>query len=178
MTTIKYDMSNNYFKCYNESQGIMVNKKRVLKKKNRKVFGYLEHGLLLLLYTVLISILSKVLWFMDSENLLSAVLSILVTLLFVFVGIYYISFLIAYLFENKKTHRGKLVLDEDGITDITEEKITVGLPWENILAVVTTKNSLTIITDKPVYFFVGNNEKEKLIKAISKYKEDVLIIEK
>lgn len=178
MTTIKYDMSNNYFKCYNESQGIMVNKKQVLKKKNGKVFGYLEHGLIFLLYTVLLSILSKLLWFMDNENVFSEIFSILVTLLFVFIGIYYMSFVIAYLFENKKTHRGKLVLDDEGITDITEEKVKVGLPWGNILGVVTTKNTLTIITDKPVYFFVGNNEKEKLIKAISKYKEDVLIIEK
>ena len=139
MTTIKYDMSNNYFKCYNESQGIMVNKKQVLKKKNGKVFGYLEHGLIFLLYTVLLSILSKLLWFMDNENVFSEIFSILVTLLFVFIGIYYMSFVIAYLFENKKTHRGKLVLDDEGITDITEEKVKVGLPWGNILGVVTTK---------------------------------------
>lgn len=178
MTTVKYDMSKNYFKCYNETQGVMVKKKQILKQENKKVFGYLEHGLILLIYVVLISISSKVVWFMDKASIFSKVLTIVEAIAFLLITIYYISFIFCYLYESKKIHKGKLIIDEDGITDISESKVKVGLPWENILGVVTTKNALTIVTDKPVYFFVGNNEKEKLIKAILKYKEDILIIEK
>lgn len=178
MTKVKYDMSKNYFKCYNESQGMMINKKQVLKKKNKKVFGYLEQGLLFLLYTIIISILSKLLWFLDAENVFSDILSVFVALLLVWIAIYYVAFLIAYIHEKKKSHKGELIIDEDGITDISEEKVKVGLPWEKIQGVVATKTTVTIITNSPVYFFVGNDEKEKLLKAIQKYQENLLIIEK
>ena len=178
MTTIKYDISTNYFKCYNESQGIMINKNRVLKKKNGKVFGYLEHGLILLLYVFAISICSKIIWLIDSESIFSEIISFFIPLALILVIIYYVSFVIFYHHEKKKTHRGKLIFDEEGITDITEENIKVGLPWENILGVVTTKNTVTIITNKPVYFFVGIEEKENIIKAIEKYQENLLIIKK
>lgn len=177
MTTVKYDMSKNYFTCYNESQGIMGSKKKILRKKQLNIQGYLQQGILMIIYTLLISICSKVLWYLDNENLFVDFLDIIIAICIVLIVVYYVAFLIAYLFERKKTHKGELKITEDGITDISEEKVTVGLPWNEISALVVSKNTVTVVTKSPVYFFVNNDSKDKLIKAVKKYREDLEIIE-
>ena len=51
---IKYDMNDNYFKCYNEAQGIFTNKNSLVKNPKKKVKGYIQTGLSFLMYSVII----------------------------------------------------------------------------------------------------------------------------
>lgn len=53
---IEYDLSKHYFKYYNESQGIFLHKKNILKKENKRILGYLENNILNCIISLLIYI--------------------------------------------------------------------------------------------------------------------------
>lgn len=168
--SIKYDMSSNYFRCYNEAQGVMVDKKKILKKLEGKIYGYLERFFSYFLFTTLLFIVALV--------LKMQAFYILFYILYGLLCFYAFIFACGYLTEAKKKHVGELVFDKDGIVDIGDNGIQVQMKWEHILGVVIQKYTVTILTDDMIFFFINNSCKEQVKDAIDKYHKDLLVIDR
>lgn len=175
---IKYDMSKNYFKYYNESQGIMLSKNDILKNPKSNIYSYTTKGIVNLLLVVLICIISRILYYFDNTNIITKLLNLVVVLSLILISLYFIVFYIGYFVENKKKHIGNLEIDAIGIKDLSDNGMIVGFTWDNIKAIVIRKNTINIITDSSIYFFIDITYKERLLKAIERYNKELLIIDK
>lgn len=175
---IKYDMNDNYFKCYNESQGIIAKRSDIIKNPKIKLHGYIERGFIHLFLIFIILIFFAVTTYIITENvdfnLLYKISSVLLGLIFLYFGI----FLISYSFENKKIHSGELEVDAEGIKDYSDTGMVIGFSWNNIKAIVIKKHTITILTDSQIYIFMDIEYKDRLLLAIERYNKDLLIIDK
>lgn len=175
---IKYDMTKNYFKYYNESQGIMISKNEILKNPKSKLYSYTEKGIINLLLVILTGILSKILYYLGNNGIVTKVLNIIVIIALLLLLLYFTVFYIGYFIENRKKHVGNLEIDADGIRDLSDNGMVVGFSWNNIKAIIIRKHTINIITDNSIYFFIDVTYKERLLIAIERYNKDLLIIDK
>lgn len=175
---IKYDMNKNYFRCYNESQGVMMAKNEILKNPKAKIYNYVEKGIINILLVVIIYILSKILLFFDNTNMIVKMLNIIVIIALCLIILYFLVFFIGYFVEKSKNHIGNLEVDATGIKDLSDSGMIVGFTWDNIKALVIKKHTINIITDSSIYLFIDITYKERLLKAIERYNPDLTIIDK
>lgn len=175
---IKYDMTKNYFKYYNESQGIMMVKDEILKKPKSRLYSYTERGIINLLLILLFAIISRILYYFDNNNVLTKVLNVMLIIAFIFLVLYFVIFYISYFVENRKKHIGNLEIDANGIRDLSDSGMVIGFSWNNIKGIVIKKHTINIITDNSIYFFIDITYKERLLIAIERYNKDLPIIDK
>ena len=175
---IKYDMTKNYFKYYNESQGILLSKDEILKKPKSRLYSYTERGIINLLLIFLFAIISRILYYFNINNVITKVLNIMLILASIFLVLYFVIFYIGYFVENRKKHIGNLEIDADGIRDLSDSGMVVGFSWNNIKGIVIKKHTINIITDNSIYFFIDITYKERLLIAIERYNKDLPIIDK
>ena len=79
---------------------------------------------------------------------------------------------------KNKDHAGILEFNEIGITDISNTGIIVTMPWEKIEALVLGKYTATFITSEQLFYFINVSTKENVLKAVKKYNNKLLIIDK
>ena len=175
---IKYDMSDNYFKCYNESQGVIMNKNEILKNPNIKLYSYIGKGIINILLIVLIFISSRIIKYIDNSSLIVKILDVIVIISLILVILYFIVFYVSYLVEKRRKHVGNLEVDAEGIKDFSDNGMIIGFGWDNIKAVVIQKHTINIITDEPIYLFIDIKYKDRLLIAIERYNDKLLIIDK
>lgn len=175
---IKYDMDENYFKCYNESQGIIVNKNEIIKNPKFKLYNYVEKGLINILLIIIILICSKVLEYMLGPNIFTRILELISNVSLGLMILYFVLFYFGYSIEKGRKHEGYLEVDSEGIKDFSSDGMVVGFSWENIKAVVIKKHTINILTDNSIYFFIDITYKERLLIAIERYQPNLLIIDK
>ena len=167
-----FEKDKNYFKCYDEARGVAMNKKYILKNKKLNLFSYTDYMYLIfgiLFFLSIIFILSK-----DFDIFMLGILLMIVDILFLF-GVF-ISTYIMYNFCRKRKMPLKVLIDKNGITNSSYYDIKMIFKWEKILGIVVKKNSITILTDTPIYFYFDKSCEKKLIKEIKKYKKDITII--
>lgn len=166
---IETDISKNFFACFDEARGFAVNKKKILKTKNAKVFTYMQgkcvRVAILLLISVLFIFLSKI-------NCTLIVFSCLATFI---ATIYFIQALlnlwIIYQVRKKEHFTNVVKIDKNGITDESYYGIKMVFSWDKISALVVGKHTVTVLTDSPIYFYFNISEKDEVLKAIDKYEE-------
>lgn len=173
---IKYDMNNIYFKCYNEAQGIFANKKSILKHPKKRIKGYIETGLLLLMYSIIILLF----WTLDilttGHDIVSNIVIISLIMLDTILIMYFANFFIMYRIEKKKKHSGTLEINKNGITDFSDEGTTITVKFDDIEFIAIKKYTITMVLSIPFIFFINIEEKDKLLEEIQKYKKDILVI--
>ena len=175
---IKYDMTKNYFKYYNESPGVIANKDEIIKNPKIKVYNYIERGIINVMLILLAIIFSIINTYIIGENILSKILIAISLILLIIMLLYFLVFYISYSVENKRKHIGSLEVDAEGIKDYSDDGMIVGFSWNNIKAVVIKKHTINILTDNTIYFFIDIKYKERLLLAIDRYNKDLLIIDK
>lgn len=175
---IKYDMTDNYFKCYNESQGIIVNKDEIIKNPKFKLYNYIEKGIINIILILIIFICSRILSYMIGSNIMSRILDIICIVSFGLMILYFVVFYIGYSIEKRRKHFGNLEVDAEGIKDFSADGMVIGFSWDNIKAVVIKKHTINILTDNSIYFFIDVKYKERLLIAIERYNPNLLIIDK
>ena len=175
---IKYDMTDNYFKCYNESQGIMMAKDEILKNPKSKLYTYIEKGVINLLLIVLVLILSRILYYFDNSNGITKILDIICLISTCLLVLYFFIFFTGYLVEKRRKHVGNLEVDATGIKDLSDNGMIIGFSWDNIKAVVIKKHTVNIITDSSIYLFMNVRYKDRLLNAIERYNPTLPIIDK
>ena len=88
------------------------------------------------------------------------------------------SFVSNYYFRKKRNFSNKVIIDKTGLTDESFYNIKMIFKWDKILAIVVGQETVTFLTDTPVYFYFNISEKEKIMKAIKKYGHLDKVIEK
>ena len=174
---IQYDLTKGYFNYYNESQGIMIYRNKLLKNNNIKIHSFLMYLVKNVVFLLLPFAFDICFYLIDPENLFSKLLNILLCILIFLLIFYFFLFYIGYLKEKKKARNGILLFGEKGITDNINEK-NVHIKWKNIKALVIHKYTLTFLTDKNIYFMINVENKEKVLKAIDKYNKQLKIIDR
>ena len=172
---IKTDISKNFFACFDEARGFAVNKKKILKTKNAKVFTYMQgkcfNVVILLLVGCLFIVLSDI-----NRNLF------ILSCLFCFIAtIYFVEALInlwiVYQIRKKENFSNTIKIDKNGITDESYHGIKMIFSWDKISALIVGKHTITILTDTPVYFYFNISAKEEVLKAIDKYEKKEKIVD-
>lgn len=173
---IKYNMSNNYFKCYNEFQGILLSRNEVL-KKNYKPHNYIERGIINLISLLFMFLISKFLYYIDNNNIFTKILDVLIILILCIMVLYFVLFFVGYFSEKRKVHIGNLEIDSEGIKDFSSSGTIIGFSWKNIKAIVIKKNTINIITDGTLFIFIDITYKDRFLNAINRYNPNLPIID-
>lgn len=172
---IEYNLNENYFKCYNEAQGVILNRKKIIKNPKKRITTYLGNAGLLCLEIIIIFIICLV---VDRTGYLTKLAYCMLYFAIFAVFIYLISFYYSYFLEKKKNHSGTLKFSSDGITDEALDGTIVTMKWDKIQALVIKKHTLTFITDSQIFFFVNISLKKEILAALKKYNNKLLIVEK
>lgn len=164
---IKEEIKQKSFRCYDEALGVAISKKYILKRKRKNILTYTEQFFLLFL---LFFFLSIVFLYVDLPKITAEALCLLASLCICMIFVRSVMFFL----------RGRKIfttlIHEEGITDESFYELKILIPWDKVLAVVVKKHSVTILTSTPILLYFDNSMQERIIKAVQKYKKDILII--
>lgn len=171
---INCDVSQNFFKCYSEARAVAGQKKKILKTKKVGKINYIMQMILIYLAILLFSTL---LLFLHNFWLCIIIVFVITA------DIIYFSYgtakvFMLYFFRKKMNFKSSIIIDEDGLTDQSYYGIKMIFAWKKLKAVVIKNNSVTILTDTPCFFYFDIAEKDNILKAILKYKKNILIVDK
>ena len=170
---IKCDLTNKFFTCYSEARGVAGSKRKILKTKKVNKMNYFTQTLLIYLLILLLCILMLFL-----KDFCFCMLSSLIVLLdVIYLSFEAIKLTILYDFRKKMKFKSIVILDEDGLTDTSYYGIKMVFGWDKIKAVVIKKNSVTILTNTPCFFYFDIKQKDNILEAVDKYSKKVLIVE-
>lgn len=172
---IEYDLNQNYFKCYNEAQGVILNRKKIIKNPKKRITTYLGNASLLFIEILAIFLICLM---VDRTGYLTKFAYFMLYFAIFATFIYLISFYYSYSLEKKKNHSGTLKFSSEGITDEAFDGTIVTMKWDKIQALVIKKYTLTFITDSQIFFFINISLKKEILEALNKYNDKLLIIEK
>lgn len=174
---IKYDLTNERFKYYNTAWGINLRKKIFKKNPNKKIFNYTTIGIFYFFIIIILLLVGSIfIGLFDLEKHIDTFSSI-ISLLFGILVFYYFFFFMQFLSTRKKMSSGTLVIDKDGISDISDDKITVKFGWEQIQLIAIKENEIVILS-KDLLIISKLNNKDKLINTIRKYNKNVSLVVK
>ncbi len=173
---IKYNLEKNYFKNYNEANGAICLKRKLAEKPQAKVRSYLTvaytYCLALLIFAIVLLFWSSYFEFTLFMEMASFLIGASIFLFF-----FYFIWLYACSSLEINSKKGEIVISEDGITDENSNGNKITFSYNNIKAIIITKNLIVFSLSMPFMFFIPNKNKTKIIKEIKKY-SDVLIIDK
>ena len=170
---IRSNIKKNFFKCGNESLGVMVNKNYILKTHKNPNYNYSEHVLLI---TIIILLFAGILSLLGSKPLL--VIALALTLIAFFYLIFNVIFVIKmYCIRRNSKFKNEIEIDGGGIHDKSYFGIEMTFEWSMVKAIVVRKHTVVVITTTPIYFFFDITKKDDIIDAISKYKKTIPVIE-
>lgn len=173
---IEYNMNDSYLKCYNEAQGIVSNKKKMYKNPKKRIRSYFINGIIFNIEMISLILILKLMELYGDD--LTIYVSLILGLTLFTDVIYIFSFCINYSMQKNKDHSGILEFNEKGITDLSNTGIIVTMPWNKIEALVFGKYTATILTNEQLFYFINVSAKEKLVEAVQKYNDKLLIIDK
>lgn len=170
---IKSNIKKKYFTCVNESMGVNLNKKYILKSKKNTDYTYTEHTLYVMIIILLVSAIFAII--RTNISVLLSMMAIFCAFLYL-VAVLVIT-LMGYTARKRVGFKNEVEITEEGVTDSSYYGIKMTLSWDQIEAIVVRKNTIVILTNTPVYFYFDKNKKKDIINATKKYKEDILVIE-
>lgn len=171
---IKYDLSDNYFKYYNEACGVSIKKKQLKNDKGKletATFFFSKYFVILFLIGILL-IIFNVLW--DIK------ICLIFGELYLFASFFSLYMVILTYFTSKSklnSKIGEITINKDGISDKSNDGKTIAISWNNLDLVVVTKNTITILSNSNILYILDKKKKEDIIKEISKY-SNIKIIDK
>lgn len=174
--TIKYDLRKNYTQCYNEAYGIAIKRKQLLKNPTRKCHSYTYYGFIYLWWTLLFHGITYILYKKIGFTPYIAILSSIVPILYFCIILYFLEYIIRIILSSYRKTKGTFQLSKNGLQDSTFNGIKILFEWSKIKMMVIGRHSITILTDVPIYFFVNKEIEEQVVKAIKKYKKDIIIV--
>ena len=170
---IRSNIKKNFFKCGNESLGVMVNKNYILKTHKNPNYNYSEHVLLI---TIILLLSAGILSLLGSKPLL--VIGLALTIVAFLYLLFNIIFVIKmYCIRRSTKFKNEIEIDGGGIHDKSYYGIEMTFEWSMVKAIVIRKHTVVVITTAPIYFFFDITKKDDLVDAITKYKKTIPVIE-
>lgn len=164
---IDMDISNNYFNCFDESRGIVINRNRVLKNKSSKVLSYMKTKALVFLMLFGVSLVLMIFSFFISKLFIIFIFMFIVSFVYIIFGLLESYF--SYRYRRSKNFFKSIIINEEGIINANYYDIKMIFGWDKINAVVIGTYSITILTTTPYYFTFSIDVKEKLISSLVEY---------
>jgi len=172
---VSFNLSKNYIECQDEAKGIAFHRKKILKSKKNQYLSYFEETTITFIIILMLGIFTI--------NMAYSIYTSLYGIFIIYIDTFYLLlniFLIYKEYNYRKKHNfiNKLIIDEKGITDIASFKnIEILFKWPRITGIVVGNTSVVVLTDTRIFFYADIKDKDKLIKLIKEYKNNILIIE-
>lgn len=171
----RYDINDNYFDVFNESQGIVTFRQEIEKNPYNvdtytgKCISYMKVVLVLLVISVILNLINTE-WFLSKFFLFAfaIICSFVVALIVVFV--------LSYFQQKKMFHSGEIKFDKNGILDTSDSGIRIGIDWSLVDLVVIKDKVVVLLTKSNFYFHFDESLIDKVLEAVNKYHKDVKII--
>lgn len=172
----RYDINDNYFDVFNESQGIVTFRQELEKNPYNvdtytgKCISYMKIVLILLVISVVLNLINTE-WFLSKFFLFTfaIICSFVVALIVVFI--------LSYFQQKKMFHSGEIKFDKNGILDTSDSGIRIGIDWNLIDLVVIKDKVVVLLTKSNFYFHFDESLIDKVLEAVNKYHKDVKIID-
>ena len=173
---INYNLKENYFKNYNDANGVMSKLKALQKNPNTKVRSYLCQAFIYCAYLFIFSFALLIISIYLKKNFLLEVSSFLLSssiLLFLF----YYMWLYACSRLEINSKEGTLVIGKNGLVDENKNGNKLTIAYKNIKAVVITNNLIVFALNTPLMLFIPNKNTKAIVEELEK-NSNVLIIDK
>ncbi len=171
-----YKIKFHNFRDYMELRNILASREKLIENHKANYFDWnkILYGDLIVLGILLVFDI-----FAYRSNLDIVVLFFLIFVLSVSIAILvmYLLFFLRYL-RLRKNRYGKVLVDEDGIIDISDKGYICGFTWDQIPLVVKGRFNTIIFSDFSFSLYVNNDVGDEIIENMKKYKEDLLVIDR
>ena len=147
----RYDLRNNYFKIFNESQGI-VNFRNEIEKDLFSIDTYLNKCKSYVFLTLFIFVITLIFNFIDNDSLFTNILWILFALMVGMVTVIIFLFFVSYHDQKKLPHSGEIQFSKTGIMDISDSGLKIGMDWSLVDYAVVTDTIIVILSKTNMYF--------------------------
>ena len=151
--------SKNFFKIYNEMQGVGFKASKLCKTKGIKVHHYTTYILLYFLVTVVLALLA--IFSLQEYNILFVIVQILLFFLIFIILAMTLLFLVGYYFTSKRLG-GEVNISIEGVEDKEKDGLRFFVPWNLI--------DFVYFGEYGIYFFV---RKKIVICGDCSYHEEV-----
>ncbi len=175
---IKYNLECNFYKAYDEMLGITSSKKLVYRNENRMINNYTKEGFKFIKYAILEFILMIILNIFPTPSSLIELMNFCFAITVGGIAAYYVTFFSLYSIERNRSHKGEILIDEEGILDTSDDKIKIGIPWHYIECVIITDNIICFISKVVASICINTEHYNEVMEALEKYQDDLKVLDK
>ena len=175
--TLEYNYKNNIKNVYNEVFDIIIKKKKILSNKKVKIGNFTKNNIIGILSILFIGSIVSIL--LEINNIPTDLIKTFdLFVIIITFGLFYNQLIFnKNLKVLKKSTANKIIIDENKITDISNE-IEIKIDIEKITHVIIGKYSVNVIAgENAVHLFFPIEIKTKIINTIKKYNQNIEIIE-
>ena len=176
MMKFKYDINDDYFNIFNESQGIVTFRSEI-EKDPYKVDTYLGKCVDYSKYVFVLLVLTLIFNFINSEWFISKIVLFAFAILCAFVVALLVVFFMSYFQQKKLLHSGEICFDKNGILDTSDSGVRIGVKWDLVDLVIVKDKIIVLLTKSNFYFHFDEELIDDVLKALNKFHSDVKIID-
>lgn len=170
---IKASVGKHFFRCFDEARGIAVQKNKVLKEKNSSSLTYSQIQIAVFVIILFVGVIFMSMGESNSNGYVLGSICFLIGLGHIAICI---ASVIGYYNFRKKCSNKPMIIDEKGIVDESFYGIKMMFEWKKVKGIVVSKNTITILTDTPIYFYFDRSKHKDIIELAEKYNvQDKLI---
>ena len=163
---LKSRLTKDFYKYFDEARGIAIQKRKVLKNKNSSCLTYTQIQLIVVAIMLTLGLVFMSLGKVNYRGYIIG--SVIFILTLAYIAICIVSVVGYYNFRKSCSKKG-LVIDENGVTDESFYDIKLTFSWKKILGIVITKNTVTFLTDTPIYFYLDKSSQKDIIEVAERY---------
>lgn len=176
MMKFRYDINDDYFNIFNESQGIVTFRSEI-EKDPYKVDTYLGKCVDYSKIVFVLLVLTLIFNFINSEWFISKIILFAFAILCAFVVALLVVFFMSYFQQKKLFHSGEISFDKNGILDNSDSGIKIGIKWDLVDLVIVKDKIIVLLTKSNFYFHFDEELIDDVLKALNKFHSDVKIID-
>ena len=162
----------NFFRLYNEMQGVGFKASKLCRKKTEKAHYYTTYILFYFIFTVVIALLAIL--FLQEYKLLFMVVQILLFFLIFMILAMTLLFLVGYYFTSKRLG-GEVNINIDGVEDKEKDGLRFFAPWNLIDFVYFGEYGIYFFVRKKIVIY-GDCSHNEEVKKYLKEKEIVVLL--
>ena len=175
---LKYNLDYNYLHVYDEFQGIVSYKNALYRNPYYIVSSYTKIGFKFIKLAIVEFIILLILHLIPFMLFFRHIMDFLFAITVGGIVAYYVVFFSVYSLERNRLHRGLLRIDEKGITDTSEDKVIVHIPWRFIESVIVTDNIICFMTKSITHFIINSEHYDNVMASLKKYQSDLKVLDK
>lgn len=163
---LKTRVTKDFYKYFDEARGIAIQKRKVLKNKNSSCFTYTQIQLIVFIIMLFLGLFFMLLGKINYKGYIIGSVIFILSICYVVCSI---ASVIGYYKFRKNCVKKPLLIDENGVTDESFYDIKMIFSWKKILGIVITKNTVTFLTDTPIYFYLDKSSQNDIIELAERY---------